>query len=225
VKNDSTVAQIHRVLTEDAPSTRQSFLDLLSTEIDDFAALMAGVLDMCDQFRQFADGDENVEKVYWLLFGAIQGHLSSMRLLVDGFFVPSCSLQRQVLESIAMALLISKPELGVAERFSDGKYSSNKAIQDVIRHADTLNVNQRAMEAIKQWAKFYDQFSHPTMMTIASYSSFEEPEKRHVCGHFDQAKIKQYKIEATAKVKLARILSGVISGIHRAMEFPPKPST
>lgn len=218
---DSTVALVQRILTEDAPDIRRSFLDTLSSELEDFVAMMAGALDLCEQFQKFSDGDENREKVYWLLFSAVQGHLNSMRIFLDGFLVPSCSLQRQVLESIAMALLVSKPELGIAERFSNGKYSSSKAIQDVIRNAGTLNVNQRAMEVIKRSAKFYDQFSHPTLMTIASYSSFNEPEKRYIGGYFDQVKIKQYRIEAAAKVELAGLLCGVISGICDGMGSPP----
>ncbi len=183
--------------------------------------MMAGAFDLCEQFQKFADGDEDREMVYWLLFNAVQGHLSSMRILVDGFLVPSCSLQRQVIESIAMALLISKPDLGFAEKFSNGRYSSSKAIQAVITNERALNIDRSAMEVIKTWAKHYDQFSHPTLTTIASYCSFDKPEKRNMGGSFDRAKIEQYRIDAAAKVTLAGLLCGVISGIRDGMESSP----
>ena len=221
MKIDSNVTVVQRMLAEDVPDIRKSFLGALSSELDGFVTMMAGALDFCEQFQKFVDGDESREKVYWLLFNAVQGHLSSMRIFLDGFLVPSCSLQRQVLESIAMALLVSKPELGIADQFSNGNYSSSKAIQDVIRNAGTLNINQSAMEVIKKKAKFYDQFSHPTLMTIASYSSFDNPDKRYIGGNFDQAKIKQYRTEVSSRVELAELLCDVFSGIRDGMESPP----
>ena len=74
---------------------------------------------------------------------------------------------------------------------------------------------------IKRFAKFYDKFSHPTLMTIASYSSFADPEKRYIGGYFDHAKIEQYRIEVVSRVNLAGVLCGVISGIRDGMENPP----
>jgi hypothetical protein len=218
VDSKSTVTLVKRFLTEDAPVVRQSFLDALSSELVDFAPMMGQAFDLCERFREFSEGNDSREMVYWLLFNAVQGHLTSMRIFVDGFLVPSCSLQRQVLESIAMALLVSKPELGFAERFSNEKYSSSKAIQDVIRRADTLSIDRAGMETIKSMARFYDQFSHPTLMTIALYNSFDEPEKRCIGGNFDQAKIEQYKIEGASRVKLAELLCNAISGIGGGME-------
>lgn len=218
VDNKSTITLVEDFLTEDAPAIRRLFLDTLSSELADFVPMMAQTFDLCEQFREFSEGDDSREKVYWLLFNAVQGHLISMRIFVDGFLVPSCSLQRQVLESIAMALLVSKPELGIAERFSDEKYSSSKAIQDVIRKAGILNIDPSGMETIKKMAKFYDQFSHPTLLTIASYSSFDKPEQRYIGGAFDQGKIDQYKIECASRVKLAELLCNAISGIRDGMK-------
>ena len=96
MERNSTITLVHRFLTEDAPDIRRSFLDTLSSELVDFVPMMARAVDLCEQFHEFLDGDESREIVYGLLFSAVQGHVISMRILVDGFLVPSCGLHRPV---------------------------------------------------------------------------------------------------------------------------------
>ena len=213
-----TADLVRQVLCENMPNVRTQFIDALADPLDIFVLAMASVLKASGEFDKFASGNEDREKVAWLIFSAVQGHLIAMRLFLDGFLVQSGNAQRQVLESIAMALLFSKPSLGYLQRFNDDKYSSNNSIRDVIRNTDKLGVNKDAVNAIRDGAVFYDDFSHPSKMTITLYSSLAEPEASNIGGMFDPAKLEQYKIEANSRVKIAKIIPGFISGVRRNLE-------
>lgn len=211
-------ALVRRLLVEDGRVIRDMFREELGDTLEDFVSAMASALQASGEFDLFAKGNENYEKIGWFIFSAVQGHLIAMRLFLDGFLVQSGNAQRQVLESIAMAVLCSKPELGVLERFDEDKYSSNKAIRDLIKHSKALGVNRNAIDEIKKGAKFYDDFSHPSKMTIALYQSEAEPETSYIGGIFDPAKLKEYRIEANSRVKIAKMLPNFIIGVKRNLE-------
>lgn len=211
-------ALVRRVLVEDGRAIRDMFLYELAEFVDDFVSAMSFALQASGGFDEFARDNESHEKIGWFIFSAVQGHLISMRLFLDGFLVQSGNAQRQVLESIAMAILCSKSELNVLERFNEDKYSSNKAIRDLIRNAKVLGVNRNAIEEIRKGAEFYHDFSHPSKMTIALYQSDATPDASYVGSIYDRAKLEQYRIEANCRVKIANIFPNFISGVKRNLE-------
>lgn len=211
---------VRTVLFEDAPNIRNQFMNALADPLAEFIPALAFAFRASGDFDVFANGNKDREKVAWLIFSAVQGHLISMRLFLDGFLVQSGNAQRQVLESIALAVLCSKPKLGFLKRSSDDKYKSNNAIRDVIRNLDKLGVKRKAMNEIKKQAVFYHQFSHPSKMTVALYSSFSEPNASYIGGIFEPAILKQYKMEAIGRVKLANMLPNFISGVQRNLGDP-----
>lgn len=210
---------MRRVLIDDGRNIRNRFTEALTDSLEEFVSVMASALQASGTFDVFASGDEDREKVAWLIFSAVQGHLISMRLFLDGFLVQSGNAQRQVLESIAMAVLCSKPDLGILERFSNDTYSSSKAIRDAIKYSDKLGLKRDAIAEIRDGAEFYHQFSHPSKMTIALYGSQAEPDASYIGGIFDPAKLPQYKKEAGSRVKIAKILPNFIAGVRRNLEL------
>jgi len=212
-------ALVRRVLADDGKNIRSRFSEALAESLEEFVPAMASAFQASGTFDAFAKGDEDREKVAWLIFSAVQGHLISMRLFLDGFLVQSGNAQRQVLESIAMALLCSKADLGILERFSNDTYSSNNAIRDAIKYSERLGLKKEAIAGIRDGAEFYHQFSHPSKMTIALYGSEAEPGVSYIGGIFDLAKLPQYRIEADSRVKIAKILPNFVSGVRRNLEL------
>ena len=76
-------ALIRRVLAEDGASIRRSFLEALVESINEFVPAMALALQATGSFDEFARADKDRQKVAWLVFSAIQGHLIAMRLFLD----------------------------------------------------------------------------------------------------------------------------------------------
>lgn len=222
--DDSAEVLVARVLRDDGSPIREQFWATLRPYLDRFISKMAESLILKDQFDEFAKDHEAKRMVGWLLFCAIQGHLIAMRLFLDGFLVQSGNAERQTLEAIAMAVLCSKPEEGFLERFDKGEYSTSKAIRDLLRRSDSFNVNKNAIKEIREGANFYDNFSHPTKMTIALYSVFTDPGRKYIGGTFDAAKVEQYEKEAKSRVKIADLFPGLLRGIQRNLEssLPPR---
>jgi len=151
-----------------------------------------------------------------LLYGALNAHVVAMKLLISGLLVPSGNTQRYCLESFAMALLCSKRKLGALERYMAGTYSCNKAVRDVIRHASKLNLHADALQQLSRSVKFYDQFSHPSRLSLASLMMLEAPNSGVVLGGaFDEGKAFGYEKEMTSRVSLAQVMPNIVFGVAR----------
>ena len=110
---EEATRKIETEVTRDDPEVRERFVSEFGKEIGDFVAVMANA-----QLRWFALDqriwpDERLGHVSAFVYSALALHILSMKLLLSGHIVASGNLLRQVIESIAMALLCSGRELGV----------------------------------------------------------------------------------------------------------------
>lgn len=118
--------------------------------------------------------------------------------------------------SLAMALLCSKPELGVLSRYMANKYSPNKAVRDVKRHASKLQLFDDAIEQLRTHVKHYDQFSHPSQLSLSSLMLLESTCKGTVLGgSYDKGKEIGYDKEIMSRMSLSGIFPNVIFGVAR----------
>ncbi len=183
---------------------------------DDIEAIAASVADAYEHWRAFdasINGNENRAYISGLIYGALSLHVSSTKLLIWGHLVPSGNTMRQVLEIIAMAFLASGPGLDFLERYTQGHYSTHLAIRDVIRHADRLNLDLGALEILKKSQKFYDNFSHPTLMTLGTLMEYDSGTT--VFGaSFDEGKIDAYEKEIMTRMQVAALFPNFIHGVR-----------
>lgn len=207
-------AIVANVLFADTSGVRQEFSECVREFLPDISESLACAIREMHRFEEFAADDENRGKVGHLIYGAVQGSLVSMRLFLDGLLIQSGNTQRQVIESIAMAVLCSKPSLSFLARFSDGTFSSSKAIQALINRSTEYGVEKGSLRELKENAEFYHKFSHPTLMTIAINSSFGDPSNNYYGGFFDPEKAGQYRIEGEARAKFLTIFPNLIEGIQ-----------
>lgn len=149
-----------------------------------------------------------------LLFASIHSHVVSMKLFIMGLLVPSGNTQRYVLESISLALLMSRPSIGISKRYIEGKYSPNKAVRDVIKNCNKLNLNREGLATLENAMKRYHNYSHPSLLSIAGVMTVNPDNPRIIFGgEFDVHKDYIYKKELKSRVGLASIFPSIIDAV------------
>ena len=148
---------------------RKEFLDHFDKDTEQFLDLMAQAFLRWLELDGAPGQNEKKDCVSGLVFSAITQHIISLRLFLSGYIVAAGNTQRQVLETIALALLCSCDQLNTLDRFLKDEYSTNYAVRDALKHSDKLNVEKAAVEVLRKSVDFYHMYSHPTLATLASH--------------------------------------------------------
>lgn len=206
----------HLLLGVEDAGIRHRFVQTYGDQLEVFVGHMANAFLAWEHLDAQITKDEPSAHVTALVYGALHTHIVGMKLLLEGLFVPSGNSQRYVLESIATALLVSKPSLGILDRYVRNTYSTTKAIRDVVRHADTLRLNRGALATLRQHSKLYDLCSHPTQFASASLMTLVPGNSQTVLGgHFDEGKIFAYEREISSRTSLASVFPNFIYVVGR----------
>jgi len=213
---------IKEVVSEFPNSTKEEFENKYKNEITEFIYVMSVVYDEWKIFDKGMDGSEELAHVSSLIYGAINMHCISMHLFITGLPIASGNMYRQVIESVAMGFLCSKPSLGYLKKYAENKYSTNKAVRDVIKKHKILNLNHSALQVLKESREFYDKFSHPTLLTTAMHMSLSKPGVLFVGSAYDSAKEPQYAKEISSRLGFAKTLTSFISGITENLNHTKK---
>jgi hypothetical protein len=136
-----------------------------------------------------------------------------MKLFISGQIIAAGNLMRQVLETIATALLCSSATLGVLEKYSRGKYSTQKSVEHLIKHSSKLGLKKDALKVLKSSQIFYHGYSHPTLITIATHISFDTEGVLYVGSSFDEGKVEQYRKEIEGRLSLAKVFSNFVLAV------------
>lgn len=205
---------IRTELTADNAEVRAEFLKRFGPVAEKFSDLMARAFMNWRALDAEIKGDEKRAYVSALVFTAVTLHIQSMKLFLSGHEVAAGNMSRQVVESIALALVCSSKELNVLDRFIEAKYSTNDAVRDVLRHYDKLGVNKDAAETLSKMQDFYNKYSHPTHLTLAVAMSFSKTGLLYVGASFDEGKIDAYEKEIKARVNLAEVFPNFVDGVR-----------
>lgn len=204
--------KIFTEITSDDPVVRTEFLKRFGSEAKEFSETMARVMHTWLKEHGDAQGDEKRLQVFALVFTAIHFHIGSMKLLLSGNMVASGNLFRQVLETIALALLCSGKDLTVLERFNNDQYSTNDSIRDVLRNVERLGLKEDGVRALKSGQEFYHKYSHVTKFTIGAAESFAG-EGIYVGASFDEGKVEFYAKEVVGRLSLARVFNSFVVAV------------
>lgn len=205
-------AVIVKELGSDNSKVRAKFLKHLGNDVESFSEAMAKTFLNWRSLDDQINGNKKQAYVSAWVYTAIKIHIISMKLFLSGYIVSAGNLYRQVVETMAMALLCSSKELDVMDRFIANRYSTNKAIDDAVRHATKIGVNKNAIRTLGQIQKFYHQYSHPNVLTITDGMSFS---KKGLCVGvtFDKGKLQGYTKEIQSRVNLAKVFNNFVDGI------------
>ena len=203
---------ILKELTSEDAEVQATYLKHFWPKVEKFSDAMAQAFLNWRSLDAGVKGNGKLAYVSALVFTAITLHILSMKLFTSGHAVAAGNFFRQVVESVALALLCSGKNLGVLERFIEEKYSTNDAIRDVIRHAVPLGLNKDAVTALRDAQEFYHNYSHPSHFTIASGMSFSQ-EGLYVGAAFDKEKVESYDKEIDGRISLAEFFSNFVDGV------------
>jgi 3-methyladenine DNA glycosylase AlkD len=195
---------------------RTAFFELFGADVDVFAASTAKALEKWAAFNNtIAVEDEKRGIVSAVTITAINWHVSSFKLFMSGHTVAAGGLFRQVLESVALALLCSAKGLTVLDRFINDRYSTQKAVDNLIKHQKKVNVKPDVVRALAQAQNVYHKFAHVTKLTIAAGASFSQGTVPIVGAHFDPPKTREYAKEVKARVGFAKVLPSLVDAVEQ----------
>lgn len=195
---------------------RAAFDKEFGTELPAFADATTEALEVWSQFRDgIEDTDERRVAVTAVAFTAINQNISSYKLFMSGYTVASGALFRQVLEGVSLASLCAAKSLTVLDRFLDDKYSPNKAVADLAKHAQKVHVNRAALQTIVNQYNFYHKYAHLSRLTIAAGANFSLGGLPNVGAYFDPGKVVEYRKEVRSRVSFAKVLPNFVKGVAR----------
>ncbi len=213
-------SHVRELVLRDLRSTdaeaRAAFEKEFGSALSEFVEATTTALDLWSQFRDpIEDTDNQRVAVTAVAFTAINQNIASYKLFMSGHIVAAGALFRQVLEGVSLALLCSTKSLSVLDRFLADKYSTNKAVGDLARHAQKAHVNRAALKTLIHQYEFYHQYAHLTRLTIAAGANFSLGGLPNVGAHFDPGKIREYGKEIRGRVRFAKILPNFVIGLKR----------
>jgi len=203
---------IYKELTSSDSEVRAEYLALFEADVKAFAEEMAHAILVWRSLDAEVKGDEKRAYVSALVCAAYTMHILSFKLFLSGSIVAAGNVFRQVLESIALALLCSGKDLGVLDRFMKDQYSANDAVRDVLRHRKTLQLNEDGLQVLRSSQDFYHKYSHITRLTLATIVSFSE-DGTYVGSSFDNGKIDAYRKEVAGRVGLAKVFANFVLAV------------
>ena len=209
----SVIEMILKEVSQDDAEVRDKFLGEFHQEINEFVNHMTDAFMRWRILDEDFGSDERLSYVTAFVYSSITLNILSMKLFLSGHVVAAGNLMRQVLESMAMALLCSSSSLTVLDKFIQGHYSTQKAIVQVTKHAEKLSLKNDGIKTIKRTQEFYHGYSHPSRFTLASQMSFKTEGTLYIGCSFDEGKIEQYKKEVNGRVSLAQIFSNFIEAV------------
>lgn len=206
-------AIISSEVTGDSMEVRKNYLNHFNNQIEKFIDVMSKAYIGWQEFDSNIGSDVKKGFVSAMIHNAINNHIISLKLFLSGYTIAAGHLQRQVIETIALALLCSAENLGILDRYMDMKYSANKAVRDVLKHYDKLNLNKISLQALKRSYDFYNKYSHPTQLTLAHLISFSERGKSYLGASFDEGKLEGYAMQVNNLLSLAKVFDNFIDGV------------
>jgi uncharacterized membrane protein len=203
---------IRRELISDDEEVRGEYMKAFHASVETFSDAMAKAVLVWRSLDATVKGDERRAHVSALVYAAFTLHILSFKLFLSGHIVAAGNQFRQVIETIALALLCSSKDLDVLTRFMADQYSTNDAVTHVLRHAKQLGLKPDALQALKSAQEFYHRYSHITRLTLAVTISFSE-EGTYVGASFDEGKIEAYKKEVDGRVGLAKVFTNFVAAV------------
>jgi hypothetical protein len=208
-------AQFEREITQDDSEIRAQFLDHFRSETSEFLDQITEAFQRCRNLDSSFRSDERKAHLSSLALVAINLHMISFKLFLSGYPIPSGNLQRQVIETIALAILCSDNSTGVLDRHMRNEYLTFNAVRDLEVHSEKLKVNDDAIKKLVKERTFYNYFSHPSYMTLAHLLRIKDGSIIQIGAAFDPDKLPTYRVEIRKQVSLASLLCNVIEGISQ----------
>lgn len=236
--NPARPDEIVKELFHDNSEVLNEFSGQFSKELLEFAELFSAAYKKHLELNHLIKDTENKQKAYvsGLTYLLLDNLLTSVKLFIMGYAIPSGNLMRQVIEAVALATLCSlKDKIRITTKknrtkdihfytsFVNHKSEAKSflALKHLEANFNNLGINEDAISALKKSKTFYHHYSHPGELSLASTISFEKSDKLFIGGSFDKGKMEEYKKELIQRINFCKILPNIIDGlIYRVKQLP-----
>lgn len=196
------------------------FREAFSPEIETF---IDRIFDTYKNFREFDNGsDQDYRKAYTsaFLFNAVKTLTGSFSIFLSGFPPAAGNLMRHFFESIAMGMLISNKKIDTFERYHQCpercpvQNSFNLVLRSINR-GKFKTVDRQAWNKFMEKEKFYDKYSHASVLALSHVFHFATKGTIVIGGDFDPVRIEDYRNEIRRYISAAEVLKNAIQGISQ----------
>ena len=222
---EDVVSGIVEAILGGLPAVKERFLWEFGHELPEFAGKMAEAYLLWKEFDQNPTKDERKAHISAFIFRAMNYHVQALHLFLIGLPIPSGHMERQVLESIAMAFLCSDRTLDFADRYIAGKFGTNRAVDALVKHQARLQLEKNSVLMLKEVHSLYDKVSHPTLLNLGFNVTIGVNGPSSCFGPaFDEGKIGLYRVEMNRLCSLAVTFPNFIQGVERNWVAPSNTS-
>jgi hypothetical protein len=185
-------------------------------------AFLKGLASAIDVWDVYVSAGAKAERpaVTWsaaYFFNAINCALISTRLFLEGYVVASGNQARQAVESVAFGALLPFPATGAFRDWSAGREIEHTALERLVRNAENCGTKRKDIEALRQQAKWFDRYSHPSRLALASAWVPDSDTGFNLGALFVEGNLTQYKKEMVNRVSMTRLLHHTIFGTQREL--------
>lgn len=218
MNSDDIKAIFARELLDAQTDVMREYLVHLNKEVRVFIATLAQAARCWENYgKQAVERENKHEELVWstaYFLNAINAALVSTRLFLSGYLVPSGNQVRYSIESLAFAVLLAFPDTGAYSEWQKGHVIEHKAVERLIRNAGNCGLNEQSVKSLDTHAKWYDSYSHPSRLSLASVWYPNEKGPWMVGGFFAKEHLEQYRHEMAGRISVAELLINAICGTH-----------
>ncbi len=216
------VEDVVNELFDDYRQTLEDFAKNYNQEILEFSETISKCHRNYQLFSNAKNPSNRIIQVGGFVYLSIDNAYTSMKLLMLGYLTPSGNMLRQSLESTCMAILLAtdceieidrkKQKSQFYEDFvNDKKHTkSYRAVSYVDNNQQILGVNDQSISSVVKGKQFYNQYSHPSKMSIASRLTSANNISWLMGGGYDKKKKSIYDRKFEARVNYVGILPTLI---------------
>jgi hypothetical protein len=212
-------APLEQELLEAPTPVMQQYLEQFAEGAHAFARGLATAVQVWDTYAS-AGAQAERPAVTWsaaYFLNAINCALISTRLFLEGYIVASGNQARHAVESLAFGVLLPFPATGAFRDWSAGREIEHTALERLVRNAENCGTKRKDVEALRQQAKWFDRYSHPSRLALASAWVPDSDSGWSLGALFVEGNLAQYRKEMVNRVSMTRLLHHTIAGTQREL--------
>ena len=222
-------AEYLALLEQGEAGPRDMFLRSFRRRLPPLARLLAMAHKEIHKLTPYTQDHERTATIHMFLHVALNSLYSSTALLVDCYPIVSCHLMRQYGESVAMTLLLLDDDPNVWHQYQKlgNKYPVHDSLGRPLKKATARRLRKLIGFDAAAWSgfvaltKFYDQFSHPSELSLAFHMMLRRPGIVVIGPAFDPGKRRELSIELKRRRSALRQLLHLLRAVRRVMKGRP----
>lgn len=239
IVNLASPPEVVKAIFHDNNEIVNEFSKKYPEEIIKFSELYSTAYKKYLELNRLTTNTENTQIAHVTAFTCLMldNLLLSLKLFVLGYTIPSGNLMRQVVETVALTALCSlneeitirKNKKNINIHFYKHFYNkmpdakSHLAMKYLEGNLKLMRINNDAFQVLRRSQNFYNNYSHPTELGLATIISFASRGKTYICGSFDEGKIGEYSKELHERINFCKIMPNIVEGlINNVKKLPNK---